>query len=244
MEPPLRELPPPPPSPGDDRVILPLPPVNARAAVASGGCLTTFFAVLLIGPIAAFLVLGMWYFHDLKASRNYTVTDHYGKSMPFPYDWVDNKFGLILLVASVCLVALAVAIYADRHHRRSLVAILCLLAFAAIAVVEGAVILRTEPGPVACEACLHPDDIFKSCEVIGHMSSYYDNDPVPCPGSYQDGAERVVKAIDRQAIASIGVGGVCLLAGLVLFIRSKRGGPPTPEVSDMTGDGPPVANNE
>ena len=206
------ERPPPPPPP---------PPTSAAAEARTrqtNGCLTTF----IMGSVMVVSVLAITYYrYEKTKSVPYMVTDKAGRSEAFNYPWFDQHVGVLVFVGLPCLVALAVAIYRDRRHLGARTACIAVLVFSAIAVAGGTVMLRSQPTPITCEACLNPDWFSGSCESMnGPMSSSVHLDPVPCPASYQEGALQVVKALDRQSGALIVVGGICALAGIVLLFRS------------------------
>ncbi len=205
---------------GSPSGVLPPPPASGTPVARTRrttGCVTTLFVTTL----TAFLVLIIVAYREEKTHLAFSITDKHGTARAFQYSWFVQHVGVLVFVGLLCLVVLAVAIVRDRRRQEARTACIVLLMFSAIAVVGGMVVLRSHPGPVTCQACLHPDS-YGSCLAGNGLSLHTELQDVPCPASYEAGAHRVIRAIDRQFVILIVVGGICALAGIVLLFRSLR----------------------
>jgi hypothetical protein len=195
------------------------PPPRSQSQPSTAG----WVMVLGIGLVVqTFGILVYW---DKVTSLRYDLTDSHGVAVPFPSSGMwQNGWDLFLFVATPCLVALGLAVIADRHWAWSTLACLALVVFSVVAVGGGAMILTRSEATYRCEACLDPPSYGNgSCDeqMWPPGGDYFDT--VPCPADFQEGAMRVEQAIDRDAIALMAFGGIGVVAGSVLFVRSRRG---------------------
>lgn len=198
----------------------PPPPPRSRPQTSTIGW------VVILGAGIAVQMLGIWAAWDQVTSLRFDLTDTYGVSVPFPSTGMwQNGLPWFPLIAMPCLVAFAVAVVADRRRGGSLLACVALLVFSTVAVGGGALILTVPEATYRCAACIDPPSFGDgSCDeqFWPPGGDYFDT--VPCPADFQDGAERVALAIDRDAIILMAFGGIGVVAGSVLLIRTRRRG--------------------
>ena len=195
----------------------------------------------LVAPVAFCSVLltlvARW------SNHRYDLTDDYGETVSFPSVpadlWALRGF-LLVVVVLPCLAAFAVALSADRRGRGSRLACAALLVWSIVAIGDGALILTRPAASVRCAACLDPDGEYfprTSCaEQWGKGGDYFET--VPCPAEFQEGAERVEQAIDRDAIVLMAFGGIGVVAGSVLLVRTRRDGAGRSSQAGSGGGGP------
>ncbi len=201
-----------------------LPPAPMPAAAYAGtertGCFTAFLVMVLALVVLISLVIINGFRGD-KASYRYRITD--AKGSPLAFHATAGSEAL-MVVGVLCLGMAVFAVGANWGKARSRLACVGLLVLSAVAVGGGLSILR-QPVVVSCAACLHPDIVFNSCETLSApLGTNYNYDPAECPAAYRRGAEDAARAIDRQAIALVVIGGACGATAIGLLIRTMVGG--------------------